>query len=257
MATQVVTRSLGIKVESSCPPTRRRAARADDRNGAESAKTSRSRIRILIADREQIFRLGLKNIFAGEDDLRVVAHAQEAGELARAVEQFKPGIVFVQAEILGANPTESLLDLRRSSPESKIVITASELDEKQTLTCMKCGASGVILKSTDPALFVKCARKVAEGELWLPKKQVAQMARLVDESQGGTRPADTLTGREKTVISYLVQGLRNREIAERLSITEQTVKNHLRSVYDKVGVSDRLELVLYAIHRRLELPPAA
>jgi len=69
------------------------------------------------------------------------------------------------------------------------------------------------------------------------------------------RPVDTLTRREKIIISYLMQGWRNREISQHLSISEQTVKNHLRTIYDKVGVSDRLELVLYAIHQRLELPP--
>jgi len=69
------------------------------------------------------------------------------------------------------------------------------------------------------------------------------------------RPVDTLTRKEKAVISYLMQGWRNREIANQLAITEQTVKNHLRTIYDKVGVSDRLELVLYVIHQRLELPP--
>ena len=69
------------------------------------------------------------------------------------------------------------------------------------------------------------------------------------------RPVDTLTHREKTIISYLMQGWRNREISTHLSISEQTVKNHLRTIYDKVGVSDRLELVLYAIHQRMELPP--
>ena len=69
------------------------------------------------------------------------------------------------------------------------------------------------------------------------------------------RPADTLTRREKSIVSCLMQGWRNREIAQHLTITEQTVKNHLRTIYDKVGVSDRLELVLYAIHHRMELPP--
>ena len=81
------------------------------------------------------------------------------------------------------------------------------------------------------------------------------MAKLLEERPSSPpRPVDTLTRREKTVISYLMQGWRNREISTHLAISEQTVKNHLRTIYDKVGVSDRLELVLYAIHQRLELP---
>jgi DNA-binding NarL/FixJ family response regulator len=82
------------------------------------------------------------------------------------------------------------------------------------------------------------------------------MAKLLEvRADVPPRPVDTLTRREKTIISYLMQGWRNREISTHLSISEQTVKNHLRTIYDKVGVSDRLELVLYAIHQRLELPP--
>jgi DNA-binding NarL/FixJ family response regulator len=120
---------------------------------------------------------------------------------------------------------------------------------------VRCGAAGVILKTVDPQLFVKCARRVHEGDTWIPKRQVASMAKMLEtRPETGTRPVDTLTRREKTVISYLMQGWRNREISAQLSISEQTVKNHLRTIYDKVGVSDRLELVLYAIHQRLELP---
>ena len=120
---------------------------------------------------------------------------------------------------------------------------------------IRSGAAGVILKTVDPQLFVKCARRVTEGETWIPKKQVSTMAKLLEaRPDNPPRPVDTLTRREKIIISYLMQGWRNREISTHLSISEQTVKNHLRTVYDKVGVSDRLELVLYAIHQRLELP---
>jgi DNA-binding NarL/FixJ family response regulator len=119
------------------------------------------------------------------------------------------------------------------------------------------GAAGIILKSVEPSLFVRCARKVVcEDEVWLPHQQVSRIAKFVETSASQPlRPVDTLTQREKTIISYLMQGWRNREIAQHLTITEQTVKNHLRSIYDKVGVSDRLELVLYAIHQKMTLPP--
>ena len=129
--------------------------------------------------------------------------------------------------------------------------------EEQGIRYVQLGAAGIILKSVEPSLFVRCARKVVwDDEVWLPHKQVATMAKFVETTAAQPlRPVDTLTQREKTIISYLMQGWRNREIAEHLNITEQTVKNHLRSIYDKVGVSDRLELVLYAIHQKLLLPP--
>jgi DNA-binding NarL/FixJ family response regulator len=218
-------------------------------------RNSNGKVGILIADREGVFRLGLKRLLAAEDDLRVVDEIGEPGDLLPRIRQLQPDVVFVQAEMLGAAAEASLAEVREGSPASKIVVTASALGEDESLAFMKAGACGVILKAADPALFPKCVRKVFEGEVWLPKKQVSRMAKLLSEPQGAPRPVDSLTRREKLVISCLVQGWRNREIASQLSITEQTVKNHLRSIYDKVGVSDRLELVLYALHQRLELPP--
>ena len=213
-------------------------------------------IRILIADREEVFRIGLQGLFSAEDDLQVVAQAEDNVQVARLAGQFKPDLLFVQAEIAAEGLGDLLAEVRHAWPSSKIVITASDMREDQILRYTKAGASGVILKSVAPHLFVKCARKVMDSEVWLPKRQVARMAEVLQSTQERPRrPADTLTGREKTIISYLIQGWKNREIGQQLSITEQTVKNYLRSIYDKVGVSDRLELVLYAIHQQLELPP--
>jgi two-component system, NarL family, nitrate/nitrite response regulator NarL len=222
----------------------------------QSRRCRAKRIRILIADREEVFRIGLGRLFGAEEDLRVVAQAEDSGQVARLAAQFKPDLLFVQAEIAAEGLGDLVVQVRQASPSSKIVITASDIPEEQALRHTKAGASGVILKSVGPHLFVRCARKVMDSEIWLPKRQVAKMAEILRSTQERPRrPADTLTGRERMTISYLVQGWRNREIGRQLSITEQTVKNHLRSIYDKVGVSDRLELVLYAIHQRLELPP--
>jgi two-component system nitrate/nitrite response regulator NarL len=212
-----------------------------------SARNSNGKIGVLIADREGVFRFGLKRLLAAEDDLHVVAEIDEPGDLLPQMRELQPDVVLVQAEMLGAVGEAFLAEICKGSTASKIVVTASALDEDESLAFMKAGAY--------PILFLKCVRKVFEGEVWLPKKQVSRMAKILSEPQGSPRPIDSLTPREKLVISCLVQGWRNREIASQLSITEQTVKNHLRSIYDKVGVSDRLELVLYAIHQRLDLPP--
>ena len=214
---------------------------------------ARPKITILIGDREAIFRLGLRRLLAGEDDLKIVSDIDQPLDLVPQVAELRPEVAFIQHDMLRPDAQAALRAVREAAPSSKLVVTASTLGEDEAVALMKAGARGVILKTADPALFVKCARKVAEGEIWLPKRQVAQMARVLSEPQ--SRPVDTLTNREKLVISCLVQGWRNREIAGHLSITEQTVKNHLRSVFDKVGVSDRVELVLYAIHQRLDLPP--
>jgi DNA-binding NarL/FixJ family response regulator len=217
-------------------------------------RTPKRKTRILLADREGVFRLGLKRLLALEDDLRVVAQTDSLDLLKTLSAQFKPDLIFLQAEISSEASGDLIPELKSLLPNTRVVITASTLGDEASMSFVESGASGVILKSVEPALFVKCARKVMENELWLPKKQITEMAQALRGRTVTVRPADTLTRREKTIISYLIRGLRNREIGEHLTITEQTVKNHLRTIYDKVGVSDRLELALYAIHKRLELP---
>jgi DNA-binding NarL/FixJ family response regulator len=215
----------------------------------------KGKIRVLVADREGIFRLGLKKLLSVEDDLRVVAEAENKIEALARAETFQPDLAFVQEEILGESSTNLIAAIHAVSSHTKVVATASHSSDEAAMRYVRSGAAGVILKTVDPPLFVKCARRVHEGETWIPKKQVSTMAKLLEaQPPSAPRPVDTLTRREKMVISYLMQGWRNREISNQLAISEQTVKNHLRTIYDKVGVSDRLELVLYAIHQRLELP---
>ncbi len=222
-----------------------------------TARPSKGKIRVLVADREGIFRLGLKKLFAVEDDLRVVAEAENAAEVLAGAETFPARFGFHPGR--DSRRERRQLDLRSAlkvAPQCKVVATASSASDESSMRHVRNGAAGVILKTVDPQLFVKCARRVTEGETWIPKRQVSTMAKLLEaRPDHPPRPVDTLTRREKIIISYLMQGWRNREISTHLSISEQTVKNHLRTIYDKVGVSDRLELVLYAIHQRMELPP--
>jgi DNA-binding NarL/FixJ family response regulator len=220
-----------------------------------TARPLKNRIRVLVADREGVFRLGLKKLFAVEDDLRVVAEADDAAQLLARTKSFRPDVIFVQEEILAGSSLDLIAEVHRLAPQSKVVATSSALSEDTVVQHVRSGAAGVIFKTVEPQLFLKCARRVSGGETWVSSQHVSQMVKLLKgHPENPRRPADTLTHREKTIISYLMLGWHNREIGAHLAISEQTVKNHLRTVYDKVGVSDRLELVLYAIHQQLELP---
>jgi DNA-binding NarL/FixJ family response regulator len=221
-----------------------------------TARVLKGKIRVLVADKEGIFRIGLKKLFAVEDDLRVVGESENAAQTLARAEAFRPDLIFIQEEILGENESNLILEITKVAPNCKVVATSSSSSDESSLRHVRSGASGVILKTVDPQLFIKCARRVSQGETWVPQRQVTNMAKLLEKTPvNPPRPVDTLTQREKTIISYLMQGWRNREISTHLAISEQTVKNHLRTIYDKVGVSDRLELVLYAIHQKMELPP--
>jgi two-component system nitrate/nitrite response regulator NarL len=218
-----------------------------------AAKKPRRKIRILVADEVGVFRLGLRRLFGVEDDLRVVAEADQAAQVLDLTKKFKPDLLYLQAEMLGNDPAGFVSSLHREWPSGRAIIVTSGASRDGSERYVKAGARGVILKSVDPEVFVESARRVMNNEIWAPQQEPA--AETATPAEPERRPADTLTRREKSVISCLVQGWHNREIATHLKITEQTVKNHLRTIYDKVGVSDRLELALYAIHKRLDLPP--
>jgi DNA-binding NarL/FixJ family response regulator len=216
---------------------------------------NKGKAKILIADGEGVFRLGLKKLFSVEDDLRVVAQAENSVQMVAMNRSFQPDLILVQEEIALTGFDRFVDRIRSDSPNCRVLVSYSHLADNQREKLFHDGVSGVVPRSAQPEYFVEIVRRVLEGEEMEPP-WVDNGVCPVNPSNGDyPRPVDTLTPREKTIISCLTQGWRNRDIAEHLRITEQTVKNHLRSIYDKVGVSDRLELVLYAIHRRLELPP--
>jgi len=214
------------------------------------------RIRILLADREEVFRLGIRQLFSLEDDLRVVAQAATCEQAIALAERFKPHLLLVQEEIAAEPPGNFMEQVRRVSPPSKVVITATALVGDTATRHLESGAANVIPRSAALSRFVKCVREAMRHKVVATVKvvPVASVRPVEYLQKPPVRPVDTLTLREKHVIACLMQGFPNREISQRLAIAEQTVKNHLRSIFDKVGVSDRLELVLYALHHKLDLP---
>ncbi len=132
-----------------------------------------------------------------------------------------------------------------------IILTASE-DEHDYVEAVRRGARGVVLKQAATERLLEGIRKVCQGEMWIDQRVAADVMRAITgppAAPAGEKPL--LTAREQEIVSLVTQGFRNKEIADKLSISEQTVKNHLHNIFDKLGVSDRLELALYALHHRL------
>jgi DNA-binding NarL/FixJ family response regulator len=216
------------------------------------------KIRILVADREEVFRLGVRQLFALEDDLRVVAQASTGEQAVSLTERFRPHVLMVQGEITLEPPGNFMEQIRLASPRSKLIIIAAELKGEMASRYMEAGATSVISRSAALSQFVRVVRDAMKQKTGPAGATGATMFKTAGHPRKPPlRPADTLTQREKAVIGCLMQGFRNRDIAQSLSIAEQTVKNHLRSMFDKIGVSDRLELVLYAIHQQFVIPPDA
>jgi DNA-binding NarL/FixJ family response regulator len=211
------------------------------------------RIRVLVADREDVFRLGVRQLFALEDDLRVVAQATTGDQAVSLAERFRPEVVMVQGEIATEPPGNFMQRLRRVLPQSKVVVVVGRQGETGA-HYLQAGAAGVTSRSAALAEFVNDVRKAMRQPTQPVRLKGPVLSPAALPAKEELRPVQTLTEREKVVIGCLMQGFRNRDVAQYLTIAEQTVKNHLRAIFDKVGVSDRLELVLYAIHHKLEVP---
>ncbi len=210
-------------------------------------------IKILIADSQAIYRVGIRKIFALEDDLRVVAQAESLGQTLAAAGRFEPDVVLMESAI-SPNPAGAVAEVQKRAPNAKLVIIAGESDEDDTVEYLRRGVRGIIKRSVAPELLIKCVRKVAEGETWLDNQGVSwviEAYRTQSAHPSSAKPKGRLTDKELLIVACVTQGMKNKEIATEVGTTEQVVKNYLRKVYDKLGVSDRLELALYCIHHRL------
>ena len=225
-------------------------------NGAEAESTEAqpsSFIRVILADTQAIYRVGTKKIFALEDDVRVVAQAENLGQVLAAAAKFPADVLLFEAAI-SPNAPEAVSEVLKRAANLKVIVLSPECDEETTVEYFRRGVRGILPRSIAPEMLVKCVRKVAVGETWIDNQSVnwvieayrAQAAQLTSP-----RPKTKLSDKELLIISCVTQGMRNKEIASEIGTTEQVVKNYLRKVYDKLGVSDRLELALYCIHHRL------
>jgi DNA-binding NarL/FixJ family response regulator len=210
-------------------------------------------IRVIIADTQSIYRVGIRKIFALEDDVRVVAQAESLGQTIAAALKFPTDVILLEAAIT-PNPPEAISELMKRAPGSKIVVVLVEPDEEDTVDLLRRGVRGIVSRSISPDLLVRCVRKVAQGETWLDNRGVnwvLEAYRTQAAQLTSPRPKQKISDKELLIISCVTQGMRNKEIAKEIGTTEQVIKNYLRKVYDKLGVSDRLELALYCIHHQL------
>lgn len=227
----------------------------DDSSDAESldAPVRPGMVRIIIADSQAIYRVGIRKVFALEDDLRVVAQADSIENLRLAVERYPTDVVLLEGSML-AGTTNVIPDLLRAAPDMKLIVQALQADENHTVELYRRGVRGIISRSISPDLLVRCVRRIAAGETWIDNQSVnwvieayrSQAAALVSP-----RTQPRLSPKEMAIITCITQGKRNKEIAFQLGTTEQVIKNYLRKVYDKLGVSDRLELALYCLHNKI------
>ena len=212
-----------------------------------------SAIRIILADSQAIYRVGMRKVFALEDDIRVVAQAETLQNLYAALVRFPTDVVVLEGQLL-AGTVDAIPELVRRAPLAKLIVQVVDSDEGNTVELYRRGVRGVVPRSISPDLLIKCVRKIAAGETWIDNQSVSwviEAYRSQATSLTGPRTQPKLSKKELAIISCITRGMRNKEIAYQIGTTEQVIKNYLRKIYDKLGVSDRLELALYCLHHQL------
>jgi two-component system, NarL family, nitrate/nitrite response regulator NarL len=210
-------------------------------------------VRVILADSQAIYRVGMRKVFGPESGISVIAEADNLTSLQDVVQRNPADVLLLEGAMLTgtANAVPAIV---RHAPHLKIIVQAASTDEAHTVDLYRRGVRGIIPRSISPDLLIKCVRKIAAGETWIDNQSVnwvieayrSQATALVNP-----RNQPRLNQKEMLIIAGITQGKRNKEIAYQLGTTEQVVKNYLRKIYDKLGVSDRLELALYCLHHQL------
>src|ERR1700681_4008678 len=226
-------------------------------NSSESRKPS---IRILIADDHPIVRDGLRKLLSLEDDFDVIGEAADGREVLDKVQELDPDVLLLDLRMPNLDGLSTLQAMSQLNKHTRVIILTASEDKNEFVQAMKLGCSGIVLKQTAPELIIKSIRKVHGGEIWLDShttaavmRQFAAPGEIGASGSGKSRERSPLSQREREIVQLVAQGYKNKEMAEKMFISEQTVKNHLHNIFDKLGVSDRLELALYAIHKGLHL----
>lgn len=219
-------------------------------------------IRVLIADGHPIVLEGLRSVLSRQPTIQVIADAFDGIEAIEKSAQLEPDVVLMDVKLPKVDGLTVLKTLQTRAPRAKVILFATAESKDEFVEAMKLGCSGILLKDSSTALIEKSIHKVHAGEIWLDSTTTAAVIRqfaspaefpAVHSNGKASRERAQLSQREREIIVLIAQGYKNKEIAEKMFITEQTVKNHLHNVFDKLGVSDRLELALYAIHNSLHL----
>jgi two-component system, NarL family, nitrate/nitrite response regulator NarL len=211
-------------------------------------------IRILVLDDQSMVRAGLRLYIEAQPGMEVVG---EAGDLVEGLEltgHLRPDIILLDINLLEDLDFDIITRLIGTSSRARVILITRDYDSQVYLKALELGVMGLVTKTQRPEVLIKSIKKVHSGEVWIERSILgSQLSRLVRDHPAGEAASGTdhlagLSNREKEVVELIGQGLKNKQIAEKLFISETTVRHHLTSIYSKLDVSDRLELLVYA-HR--------
>jgi DNA-binding NarL/FixJ family response regulator len=209
-------------------------------------------IRIVLADDHPIVLNGLQQLIERFADLTVVASCANGDAALGVVRRERPDVLILDLRMPAPNGLDVLRRMAKEGLSCRTVLLTAAIADAEVVEAMQLGATGIVLKESAPEALIECVRRVHRGEQWIDRETVTRAFKSVLDREAASKEAsETLTPREIEIVRMVAQGLRNRAIADRLSISEGTVKVHLHNIYEKLGVTGRLELVLYAQQKSL------
>ena len=209
-------------------------------------------IRLILADDHPLILDGLENIFRLEKDLQVVARCTDGEATLKALHQHEADILVLDIRMPGKSGIEIVREMQKEKLPVRVILLTAALDEDELVEAVSLGVQGVVLKEMAPQLIVQCIRKVHAGERWVEREATGKaMEKMLRREAGMREMAAHLTRREMEVVQLVAHGLRNREIAEKLFISEGTVKIHLHNIYEKLNVDGRMALVRYVQEKKI------
>lgn len=207
-------------------------------------------IRLVLADDHPVVLHGLQGLFERHQEFEVVGTCANGDEALTAVQSLRPDVLVLDLRLPGRSGIDVLKAIADATSPCRTVLLTAAIDDRQAAEVVRLGAKGIVLKESSPDVLLDCVRKVHRGEEWIEQEVLAGAAGQTIRGDSAIREANrSLTPRETEIVRMVVQGLRNRAVAERLSISEGTVKIHLHHIYEKLGIDGRLELVLWAQER--------
>jgi DNA-binding NarL/FixJ family response regulator len=213
-------------------------------------------IRVLIADDQAVFRRGLFVVLGTEADIDVVAEAEDGEEAVLKAEEMAPDVVLMDVRMPRVNGIEAARRIRETLPSTKILMLTVSDEEEDLFDAIKAGANGYLLKEISVGEVASAIHSVVQGESRISPSMAAKLlnefntlARVAAERE--QLPAPVLTARELEVLKLVARGMSNKDVADELFISENTVKNHVRNILEKLHLHSRMEAVMYAVRKRL------
>jgi two-component system, NarL family, nitrate/nitrite response regulator NarL len=210
-------------------------------------------VRVLIADDHPVFREGLRLLLELDRKIRVVGEARDGQEAADLTRKLKPDLVLLDLRMPRCSGIEALKLMEKFPFPVRVLVLATEVERHDIVEVLKRGAAGIILKESTTQLLRKSIHAVVAGEYWVERQSISDLVRELTRRPGHASPDVPqgpwkLTPRERQIVTEVVAGRTNKEIAQELCVSLQTVKHHLTNIFDKVGVHNRLELALFSVH---------